>query len=77
VLSGEENGKMFLEVGNVKRARQKIVEIKGKYGTTKENKEGHGYGMEIIREIAEKYNGKMEVRYAKDYFVNRVWISLE
>ncbi len=74
VASEEREGKIYLEVGNVKDSRQKVVEIRGRYATTKENKDGHGYGMEIIRGIAEKYNGKMEVRYGKDFFVNRVCI---
>lgn len=74
VTSECKAGKIILEVGNVKNPRQKIVEIKGKFTTTKENKQGHGYGMEIIRGIAEKYNGKMEVNYGKDYFINRVWM---
>ena len=44
--------------------------------TTKENKEAHGYGMQIIKRIAKKYNGTMEVEYDETSFVNKVTLKV-
>jgi hypothetical protein len=63
-----------IEVKNVKSSHQETIELDGRYVSSKENKVGHGYGLYIIKRIAEKYNGKMEIDYTNKYFKNKVSI---
>ena len=69
--------KLQIEVKNVKSSKQKIRMLDDKYITSKKDKNIHGYGMQLIKRVADKYDGSMEVEYTNDSFKNRVIISLE
>ena len=44
--------------------------------TTKQNKDVHDYGMQIIKHIVQKYHGSMEVEYNKNIFINTVKLKV-
>lgn len=52
--------KQFIVMECRNTCKEKSAEKKHIFQTTKENKEEHGYGMENIRETAEKYSGRTE-----------------
>ena len=45
--------------------------------TTKDNPKYHGYGIRLIRQIAEKYNGVADFSATKEAFICRVMLALE
>ncbi len=50
---------------------------KGNFFTTKLNKTNHGKGLEIIRDIAEKYNGSAEFKTKNNVFYSTVYLYLD
>ena len=65
-----------IEVKNVKSSKQKVRLLDDKYITSKKDKSIHGYGMQIIKRIADKYDGNMEVKYTNNSFENSIRINL-
>ena len=59
-------GRMILQIEN---SYEKILEENGKLKTTKKEKEGHGIGLESIKEAIERYNGILQLDYKGDLFV--------
>lgn len=70
IISDEKGINIIVE--NVKSSNQKTRTLDGKYITSKKEKDFHGYGMQIIERIAEKYNGYMKVEYGERIFRNNV-----
>ena len=48
---------------------KKILEEKGKLKTTKKEKEGHGIGLNSIKEVVERYDGILQLDYKGNLFV--------
>ncbi len=44
--------------------------------TTKRDRENHGFGIKIIKDITEKYDGKAEFTANDNAFVCKVWLKL-
>lgn len=72
-----EDDMLVVELENSKCPEQEVQETEGKYISSKDEKDGHGYGLQIIRRIAEKYGGKMEIGSTENYFKNRVTIKVK
>ena len=66
-----------IEVKNVKSTKQKVRLLEDKYITSKKDKSIHGYGMQIIKRTADKYDGNMEVEYTSNSFKNSVTLQLD
>lgn len=58
----------------VRNPVEKPVEIEklGKRYTSKKDKKLHGYGMENIKDIVEKYNGILELENKDGYFISQI-----
>lgn len=61
-----KKGRLILQIEN---SYKNIVKSQGKLQTTKKEKQGHGIGLESIREVAERYNGIMQIDYEDNLFV--------
>lgn len=59
-------GRMILQIEN---SYKKILEEKGKLKTTKKEKEGHGIGLNSIKEVVERYDGILQLDYKGNLFV--------
>lgn len=80
-----ENAKMHLniyadehnieiEIGN--STKEDILKINPDMKTTKKDKTKHGYGLQNVREVVQRYNGKMEYRIKmKNYIVCRITLK--
>lgn len=53
------------------------VDSSGNFLTTKLNKNNHGKGLEIIKDIAEKYNGDTEFKTDNNVFYSTVYLYLD
>ena len=45
------------------------------YRTTKQNKSNHGFGINIIRDIARKYNGELQIHIENGHFIVVVYMD--
>lgn len=63
----ELENRVHIEIHNSKNPEEKPLEKD--MATSKSDKEHHGYGMRIIREIVERYEGHLEVEDRGDVFV--------
>lgn len=61
---------MHLHNFYVHQIRQK----NGKFITTKDKGDGHGYGLDSIRNVVEKYNGELDIGLADDEFTLSILI---
>ena len=61
-----KKGRLILQIEN---SYKNIVKFQGKLQTTKKEKQGHGIGLESVREVAERYNGIMQIDYEDNLFV--------
>lgn len=61
-----KKGRLILQIEN---SYKNIVKSQGKLQTTKKEKQGHGIGLESVREVAERYNGIMQIDYEDNLFV--------
>ena len=68
-----ENGYFSYEITNTKIGETK--ERKGKFLTTKEQKESHGYGLENVRAAVERYKGTMSIQYNEESFCVTIFIA--
>lgn len=69
-----EKGFFTLQEANSKV--NKIVEEGGRILTGKREKEVHGYGIENIKEIVQKYGGKVEISHTESEFSVLVYIQI-
>lgn len=60
----QRNQGLYLEIQNNARKSRK-----GAFGTTKKDKENHGFGLISVKKTVEKYNGYIEVNRRKEKFI--------
>lgn len=70
------NNILTIRIKNIKSTSDKVKQLNNNFITTKQNKDVHGYGMQIIKHIAQKYHGSMEVEYNKNIFINTVKLKV-
>lgn len=61
-----ENGYFSFELTNSKS--NEIFERKGRLLSDKEDQSAHGIGISSVKEIVDKYDGTLDISYAKDWF---------
>lgn len=61
-----EKGYLFIECENSKIGN--TIEKRGIFPTSKEQKEGHGYGLRIIRQAVENSDGLLDISYTETTF---------
>lgn len=76
VVADYVDGELVVEVKNIKSRSDKVRRINDMFITTKENKDAHGYGIQIIKRVAEKYNGAMTIEYDDNSFDNKVILKV-
>ena len=59
-------GRLILQIEN---AYKNIIKSKGKLQTTKKEKQGHGIGLESVREVVERYDGIIQIDCKDNMFV--------
>ena len=74
LLARDKKGYFSLQITNSKT--NQIQADNGKIMTDKKET-GHGYGIGNIREIAERYNGNVEISYTENEFVLFLYMRLE
>ncbi len=74
--SGRRKNAYMIEVRNSFSGVVKIDEEGGLPGTTKRNKEGHGFGLASIQRVAQKYLGGLDIRQEGGEFVLDVMLIL-
>lgn len=52
-----------------------VKEAKGQLVTTKENAEGHGYGLRSVRDVVELYGGHIQINHEDGIFRVTIWIG--
>jgi sensor histidine kinase regulating citrate/malate metabolism len=67
VKMGEKKGYFIVKCQNPFNGEY-INYNKGYFASTKENKKDHGYGIKIIREITEKYDGEFLIESSNNLF---------
>ena len=68
-------GYLCFQVRN--RADAQTLQNNPQLATTKQEPEMHGFGLNIIRSIAEKYDGKAAFETNGDYFTARIMLALK
>lgn len=84
-----ENENKYIELKIIKEDRYYTISMKNTVGgdfkqlkspvlpeTTKKDKENHGYGLKIVKDIAEKYNGLSDFYVQDEYFYNVVMLFM-
>jgi sensor histidine kinase regulating citrate/malate metabolism len=61
---------------NSKDMTPSIIDAKGRYATTKQDKKLHGYGLRILDEIIERYKGQKEFIDRGDEFTAMIMLML-
>ena len=61
-----QNNFVFIKVQNC--YEHNLVTNDGDFETTKKEKYNHGFGIKSMRQIAEKYNGTLEIDTADNWF---------
>lgn len=72
VKAALQAGFLIVKVENTKV--NAVHKVNGMIKTSKRDKENHGYGLQLIRKIAEKYDGQVNVNFDENIF--RVYVSL-
>ena len=62
-----EKGVLFLNIRNICDSKQ-LKFSDGKYITTKQEPENHGYGLKSVKQAVEAYSGSMEVECKDNVF---------
>lgn len=52
-----------------------VKEAKGQLVTTKENAEGHGYGLRSVQDVVELYGGHIQISHEDGIFRVTIWIG--
>ena len=76
ILSYRRKNAFLIEVMNSIRGRVEIEEGSGLPETTKEDGEGHGFGLANIREAAQKYYGDIEIEQTGEKFKLTILLML-
>lgn len=58
------------------KLKNKITKSNGIIKSTKKNSKGHGYGLQIVNSIAQKYHGNLDVDEKKDKFIVKVTLKV-
>ncbi len=61
-----KKGRLILQIRN---SYKDIAISQGRFQTTKKEKQGHGIGLESVREVAERYNGIIQIDYEDSLFI--------
>ena len=61
-----ENGMFSFRLNN--RKNNEIYASKGRILTDKPDKRNHGYGLETMQDLVDKYHGTLEISYTDDEF---------
>ena len=61
-----KKGRLILQIRN---SYKNISVSQGRFQTTKKEKQGHGIGLESVREVAERYNGIIQIDYEDSLFI--------
>lgn len=61
-----KKGRLILQIRN---SYKDIAISQGRFQTTKKEKHGHGIGLESVREVAERYNGIIQIDYEDSLFI--------
>lgn len=69
------NSMFFLKVRNACKHQPKTKEQR--FLTSKKDKERHGWGIESVKHIVEKYKGEISFCYSEEYFEVSVLINIE
>lgn len=75
VLIGCRNNALYIMVKNF-FAGELLIDKHGNYQTTKGNKNKHGFGLQSISTLVEKYNGEMVIDIEEDIFKLTIWLEL-
>ena len=59
---------MFLNIELTNSKSNEIFERKGRLLSDKEDQSAHGIGISSVKEIVDKYDGTLDISYAKDWF---------
>lgn len=70
-----EKGVLFLNIRNICDSKQ-LKFSDGKYITTKQEPENHGYGLKSVKQAVEAYSGSMEVE-CKDNVLMLHWFFFQ
>ena len=65
----------FLKVQNTCKKQPEIKEQR--FLTSKKDRESHGWGIESVKHVVEKYKGEVTFRYAEEYFEVSVLINVD
>lgn len=80
LLKLEQGRKLYIEVKQMNRglwfciSNSALKKQQPLLETTKKNKKDHGYGVENIKSVVEKYRGKIEFGYEQDMFYVEVYL---
>ena len=69
-----EKGLVFINITN--KYAGKIEKEGNRFISSKKDGMNHGFGIENVREVVERYNGAMDVTYNEDTFKVRVMLYL-
>ncbi len=69
------NAMFFLKVQNTCKKQPEIKEQR--FLTSKKDRESHGWGIESVKHVVEKYKGEVTFRYAEEYFEVSVLINVD
>jgi len=61
-----KKGRLILQIEN---SYKNIAKSQGKLQTTKKEKQGHGIGLDSVREVSERYNGIIQIDYENNLFI--------
>lgn len=68
--------KGIFTIHEVNSKANEIIEHKGHFLTGKGDRKAHGYGIDNMKEIVEKYGGRMEINYTEDEFSLLIYIQV-
>lgn len=68
--------KGIFTIQEVNSKANEIIEHKGHFLTGKGDRKAHGYGLDNMKEIVEKYGGRMEINYTEDEFSLLIYIQI-
>ena len=61
-----KKGRLILQIRN---SYKNISVSQGRVQTTKKEKQGHGIGLESVKEVTERYNGIIQIDYEDSLFI--------